>query len=103
MIGRSRPWAVKAKCLGLDPNLFIPNRGGRPDDALAVCNGTHDGVPCPVREQCRAAREETNAPGVWGGEFFSSKESTTSGYDEALLDLGSLIQEIVDSRPRGVE
>lgn len=101
MIIKREPWVARAKCRGLDPNLFVLGKGGRPDDALAVCNGTDDNRPCPVRAECLASRHEGNEGGVWGGEFFPSKDSQPS-MDEDITDLGSLITEVDDGRPRSV-
>ena len=57
-----RSWQDQANCLGVDPDLFFPERGASTREAKEVCRG------CVVREACLeyalAAREKV---GVWGG------------------------------------
>lgn len=37
-------------------------------DAMAICNGTDDGVICPVRDECSVyACVNNESYGVWGG------------------------------------
>lgn len=58
-----RHWATEAVCLGVDPDLFFPERGASTDEARAVC------APCPVRTEClefALANYETH--GIWGGK-----------------------------------
>jgi len=55
-------WHRSAACRGAGPDLFFPERGDRPAQALAYCEG------CPVRPQCLdSALEVASTPGVWGG------------------------------------
>ena len=64
------PWKAAGKCAGTDPALFFPGRGMSHDlsHAKAVCNGTDDGEPCCVREQClQYALDGHEIYGVWGG------------------------------------
>jgi hypothetical protein len=54
-------WYADAACLGVDPDLFFPEKGQNDDDAKAVCGG------CDVRAECLAyALERRNLVGVWG-------------------------------------
>ena len=39
-------WQADANCLGVDPDLFFPERGASTKEAKAVCRG------CVVREDC---------------------------------------------------
>lgn len=39
-------WREHAKCRGLDPELFFPQRGESTAEAKAIC------AVCPVRVQC---------------------------------------------------
>ena len=39
-------WQLEANCLGVDPDLFFPERGASTKEAKAVCKG------CVVREDC---------------------------------------------------
>ncbi len=59
----NRPaWHALANCRGADPDLFFPERGDRPAQALAYCAG------CPARSQCLdSALEVASTSGVWGG------------------------------------
>ncbi len=39
-------WQERANCLGVDPDLFFPERGASTREAKEVCRG------CVVREDC---------------------------------------------------
>lgn len=56
-------WRDRAACLGADPDLFFPERGGHPNaPAKAVCGD------CPVSDECLAYAVECRITvGVWGG------------------------------------
>jgi WhiB family transcriptional regulator, redox-sensing transcriptional regulator len=55
-------WQRAANCLGVDPDLFFPERGGSTREAKEVCRG------CVVREQClQFALENGEKFGIWGG------------------------------------
>ena len=41
-----RSWQDEANCLGVDPDLFFPERGASTREAKEVCRG------CVVRESC---------------------------------------------------
>ena len=41
-----RHWQERANCLGVDPDLFFPERGASTREAKEVCRG------CVVREEC---------------------------------------------------
>ena len=41
-----RRWQEQANCLGVDPDLFFPERGASTKEAKAVCRG------CEVRAEC---------------------------------------------------
>ena len=63
LIGQVRQgWQLKANCMGVDPELFFPERGTSTREAKEVCRG------CVVREDCLdhaiAAGEKF---GIWGG------------------------------------
>lgn len=55
-------WRRDANCLGVDPELFYPERGASTREAKEVCRG------CAVRAECLdyaiAAGEKF---GIWGG------------------------------------
>lgn len=50
----------QAKCRGLNPQVFFPERGGSTAQALAIC------AECPIRELCLQLNLNERA-GVWGG------------------------------------
>lgn len=67
-------WMLKGKCFdsGLG-DLFVPKVGSRTatedrNRAQAICNGTEDGRPCPVKDVCgEYAVAHGITRGVWGG------------------------------------
>ena len=55
-------WWDYANCLGVDPDLFFPERGASTKEAKEVCRG------CVVREDClEYARSHGEKFGIWGG------------------------------------
>jgi WhiB family redox-sensing transcriptional regulator len=68
------PWAADAACRGLDPNLFLPERGDRNHEAVAVCHG------CEVREACLEYAIEHRAAGVWGGTSERERRRIRGGW-----------------------
>ncbi|KLR60694.1 Transcription factor WhiB [Actinobacteria bacterium IMCC26207] len=55
-------WQMLSNCLGVDPDLFFPERGASTKDAKAVCQG------CVVREDClEYALTNREKFGIWGG------------------------------------
>lgn len=56
-------WMVRANCLGIDADLFFPDRGTSTTEAKAIC------AACTVREQCLeySLTHQINA-GIWGGK-----------------------------------
>lgn len=53
-------WQDYANCLGVDPDVFFPQRGESAQAAKAICAG------CTVREECLEANLHEKK-GVWGG------------------------------------
>lgn len=53
-------WKDYANCLGVNPDLFFPERGESAQPAKAICAG------CTVREECLEANFHEKK-GVWGG------------------------------------
>lgn len=59
---RSEGWFASANCLGVDPELFFPERGASTREAKQVCRG------CMVREEClEHAVTHPEKFGIWGG------------------------------------
>jgi len=55
-------WQERANCLGVDPDLFFPERGASTREAKAVCRG------CEVRAEClEYALAQGEKFGIWGG------------------------------------
>jgi WhiB family transcriptional regulator, redox-sensing transcriptional regulator len=57
-----RRWQERANCLGVDPDLFFPERGASTKEAKGVCRG------CEVRVDClEYALSNGEKFGIWGG------------------------------------
>ena len=57
-----RRWQEEANCLGVDPDLFFPERGASTREAKGVCRG------CEVRVEClEYALQHGEKFGIWGG------------------------------------
>lgn len=55
-------WQDQANCLGVDPDIFYPERGESHEEAKKVCNG------CIVRADCLSyALQRREKYGIWGG------------------------------------
>lgn len=55
-------WQLYANCLGVDPDLFFPERGASTREAKEVCRG------CVVRDDClEFALRNGEKFGIWGG------------------------------------
>jgi WhiB family redox-sensing transcriptional regulator len=58
----SSRWQERANCLGVDPDLFFPERGASTREAKGVCRG------CEVRLEClEYALAQGEKFGIWGG------------------------------------
>lgn len=59
---KERTWQAQANCMGVDPDLFFPERGASTKEAKEVCRG------CVVREAClEHALSNGEKFGIWGG------------------------------------
>lgn len=57
-----KPWQAYANCMGVDPDLFFPERGASTREAKEVCRG------CVVRDEClEFALTNGEKFGIWGG------------------------------------
>jgi WhiB family redox-sensing transcriptional regulator len=57
-----RRWQERANCLGVDPDLFFPERGASTREAKSVCRS------CEVRLEClEYALAHGEKFGIWGG------------------------------------
>lgn len=60
--GEDLSWQAYANCLGVDPDLFFPERGASTREAKAVCSR------CVVRTEClEYALNNAEKFGIWGG------------------------------------
>ena len=60
--GARQDWQSRANCMGVDPELFFPERGSSTREAKVVCRG------CVVREDClEFAIANGEKFGIWGG------------------------------------
>ena len=58
----NEPWKLKAACMGMDPELFFPERGQSTSQARKTCRS------CPVQKECRNyAIVHHERFGIWGG------------------------------------
>jgi WhiB family transcriptional regulator, redox-sensing transcriptional regulator len=57
-----REWQSRANCMGVDPELFFPERGASTREAKEVCRG------CVVKDDClEYALANGEKFGIWGG------------------------------------
>ncbi len=62
VLSPERGWQDEANCLGVDPDLFFPERGASTREAKEVCRG------CVVRNEClEYALVNGEKFGIWGG------------------------------------
>jgi len=55
-------WQARANCMGVDPELFFPERGSSTREAKEVCHG------CVVASECLDfAIANSEKFGIWGG------------------------------------
>ncbi|MDH4144456.1 MAG: WhiB family transcriptional regulator [Acidimicrobiia bacterium] len=74
-------WQPYANCLGVDPDLFFPERGASTREAKEVCRG------CVVRTDClEYAIVHGEKFGIWGG--LSERERRRIRRERALAGLG---------------
>jgi hypothetical protein len=62
----------------MPPSWFILDRGNQPQQAIDICHGMAMGPPCQVMQQCGDRARNEGLVGVFGGEYFSSRDTDTS-------------------------
>ncbi|HET9772369.1 MAG TPA: WhiB family transcriptional regulator [Acidimicrobiia bacterium] len=78
-----RRWQERANCLGVDPELFFPERGASTREAKSVCAG------CAVRLDClEYALRNHEKFGIWGG--LSERERRRLRRRRALGEIGAI-------------
>ena len=86
----AKGWQDFANCLGVDPDLFFPERGASTREAKEVCRG------CVVREQClEYALANGEKFGIWGG--LSERERRRIRRQRALARRTALEVEAADT------
>lgn len=55
-------WHPDANCIGVDPDIFFPERGASTKEAKSIC------ASCAVKTEClEYALESSEKFGIWGG------------------------------------
>jgi WhiB family transcriptional regulator, redox-sensing transcriptional regulator len=81
--GMRTGWWDLANCLGVDPDLFFPERGASTKEAKEVCRG------CIVRQDClEYALTNSEKFGIWGG--MSERERRRIRRQRAMARQGSV-------------
>lgn len=63
-------WMDRARCKGMDNEIFFPSRGEGVDAARAIC------AECDVVDECLAFALRTNQEvGVWGGKSIRERDA----------------------------
>ena len=79
-------WQDLANCLGVDPDLFFPERGASTREAKEVCRG------CVVREDClEYALRNGEKFGIWGG--MSERERRRIRRQRAVARAAGLLEQ----------
>jgi len=74
-------WQSRANCMGVDPELFFPERGSSTREAKEVCRG------CVVQQDClEFAIANGEKFGIWGG--MSERERRRVRRSRVLHDRG---------------
>ena len=92
-------WQDQANCLGVDPDLFFPERGASTREAKEVCRG------CVVRAEClEFALQNGEKFGIWGGLSERERRRIRRQRAQAARSvLGAYVQQTRDdTRPWGL-
>lgn len=89
-------WVTKARCRGMDPNIFMPDLGAPTEPIKEICNGKQIRVfnrarqvyetvgdpPCPVRDECLAYALELpgKVVGIFGGTSEKERRAMRSEF-----------------------
>ena len=105
---QERSWQLQANCMGVDPDLFFPERGASTREAKEVCRG------CVVREDClEYALANGEKFGIWGGmsererrrlrraRAMARREATSPACPDLMRPTGGR-PTLPDVRPRGL-
>lgn len=76
MESQANGWMRDGNCVGVDPDLFYPERGASTREAKAICHG------CDVRVEClEYALANGEKFGIWGAK--SERERRKIRHDRA--------------------
>lgn len=67
---RKFEWMDSALCAQVDPEVFFPEQGERPEEAWKIC------ARCPVRSECEdyaVSLPQTGLSGTWAGHTKKSR------------------------------
>jgi len=95
-------WVGKARCRGMDPNIFMPDLGAPTEPIKEICNGKQTRVfnrarqvyetvgdpPCPVRDECLAYALEL--PGKVVGIFGGTSEKERRALKSSMRNAGAI-------------
>jgi WhiB family redox-sensing transcriptional regulator len=85
-------WQSMANCMGVDPDLFFPERGASTREAKEVCRG------CLVRQDClEYALANGEKFGIWGG--LSERERRQLRRQRQMQRGGRVVAEISNEMP----
>jgi len=83
-LGGDRQWQEQANCLGVDPDLFFPERGASTREAKGVCQG------CVVKQNClEFALENGEKFGIWGGMSERERRKLRRQRSQKGIDTGT--------------
>lgn len=75
------PWAARALCADVDPEIFFPPNGDPATEARQICG------QCPVTAECLAyALSNHEAYGIWGGLDPEERRSLSRQRSRAAAD-----------------
>jgi WhiB family redox-sensing transcriptional regulator len=95
-------WRYRAKCRGMDTELWFPPRDKDlykeiADKAKSVCLGKDGQPPCPVRLDCLLEADKNNEThGIWGGLSHRERNALKRKADK----LGLTLEEISTNPPK---
>lgn len=97
-IGHNEGWRHRAKCRGMDTELWYPPRDKDKYQSVAqvskaVCYGK-DGFPeCPVRKECLLYSDKMDEQhGIWGGMSHRERNSLKRKADKAGLSFQDWVE-----------
>lgn len=82
VVDAENDWMKRANCLGVDPDLFFPEKGGATTEAKQVCE------TCEVKTECLDyGLQYSMGHGVWGGASDRERRRIKRRMNEAGREL----------------